>query len=95
MQCFGPEPPAAIGGNVDPSFFRKTPSQQVADAKALVRRTVERVTPACGGPYDAEALFDDTFAARFAEFADRYWLAIRSSELNDALLRQQRATPTN
>lgn len=93
--CFRPERAAAIGDNVDPSFFRKRPSQQMAEVKDLVRRTVREVKPACGGPYYAEALFDETFPARFAAFADAYWRSIPSKELTAALLRQQRSTPAN
>jgi len=88
-ECFGPDATAAIGGNIDPSFFRKRPSQQVSEVKSLVRRTVLQVKAACGGPYDAEALFDETFAARFAEFADRYWRYLPPEELSAALSRQQ------
>jgi len=81
---------ATVGESMTPSYFRLSHSKQLRRAKDVIRETVRKIAPECGGPFNADALLHERFDKRFAEFADKYWRYLSRAELEKVLSQRER-----
>ncbi|WP_428028276.1 hypothetical protein, partial [Altererythrobacter sp.] len=88
-ECFTNGEVAASYGNFEQNFFFKTSRDQYDEVKNVIRETVSKIGPGCGGPFDPEILLDPLLERQFNDFADRYWRNLSKSELSTALTAQR------